>query len=483
MNTLQQLNAYSTGTLSYTDELTGIQVLPNRYQINGLIDTARPVLENIEKICSAGASWLSYDIHEGLWGVVINSSGTSIASFNDSNILGNISLSGTGITDLYNSVKVEFPHRDLRDSSDFISIEIPDVDRNANEEDNVLNITYDIINEPVQAQLLGFIELKQSRVNLVIKFETDFGKINLKAGDLIDITNSRFQFVNKMFRITSITEIQDDDGALKMEITALEYDANVYSTADLYRYTRSDENGIITIGDIGVPGVPQITKFELDARPRIVVESTAPTGIVEGLEYWLTNDVNSTEENRSYRLIATKRPAGGGNFASGYNVVLDYDSIPSSNFLIKTRGFNSVTVGPYSDPSGLVEFTAVQVTDAIGPDTVQVDSSGNIIQSLGMLALLNAVNGLFSGNTATNSLFDTIFDLFTTATGVDLIGDATGGGIGGLIGDQIWDTIDSTTEIYQVGSYDLERFTSITFEPQGSSGTTVTLNIDWPTTP
>jgi hypothetical protein len=96
MNTLRQLNTYSTSSVTFTDQGLGSgQVLANRYRINGLLDTAVPVLENIEKICNAAGSWLSYDTHEGRWGVVINQTGNSVASFNDSNIIGNISVSGT----------------------------------------------------------------------------------------------------------------------------------------------------------------------------------------------------------------------------------------------------------------------------------------------------------------------------------------------------------------------------------------------------
>jgi hypothetical protein len=420
MNSLTELNTYSALSVAYDDQGTGAQTLADRYQINGVIDSSQSVMSNIEKICNAAGSWLSYDIHEGKWGVVINNSGTSVASFNDTNILGSISLSGTGLTDLYNSVKVEFPHRELKDSADFVTIEIPDEDRNANEEDNTLNLSYDIINEPIQAQLLGFIELKQSRIDKVIKFNTDFSKVNLKAGNVIDVTNTRFSFNAKLFRIISISEIQDEDGALQAEITALEYDPDVYSTANLYRYTREDSNGIITIGSIGVPGTPQVSKFERDSRPRIVVETTSPTGVVEGIEYWLTNDVNVAESLRSYRLIATRRPTGGGIFTSGTEVSLDYDALETSDFLIKTRGFNSTTVGPFSSPSGLVNFVAQQVTDAIGPSTSIIDSAGGLVTLLAANYLLGQLGGLITGNVSSGSLIGSIIGAITSSTGVNL---------------------------------------------------------------
>ena len=432
MKSLSQLNAYSTSTVVYVDEtLGGGQVLANRYQINGLLDTAKPVLENIELMTNAGGSWLSYDIHEGKWGVVINQTSTSVASFDDSNIIGNISLSGTGLRDLYNSVKVEFPNRDLKDSADFIQDEIPDVDRNANEVDNVLNITYDIINDPVQAELLGLLELKQSRVDLVISFRTDFTYVNLKAGDVVNITNDRYSFVNKPFRIITIAEIQDDDGALQMEITALEYNDDVY-VADLYKYTRSDLNGIITIGSIGKPGTPQVTKFEQASRPRVLIESLAPTGIVEGMEFWLSTDVAEADDDlRSYRLIATRRPINGGTFSSGDNITLDYDSLGDTNFVIKTRGVNSTTVGQYSDPSGFVYFAPVQTTDAIGVETALVDPTTGLILSLGANYLLKKLFDMATstGTTSTSSIYEWFNDLFKENTGVDLEQEAQAGGL------------------------------------------------------
>ena len=429
MKTLAQLNAFSAQSVTFTDEALGAgQVLANRYQINGVIDTAKPVMENIELLCSAAATWLSYDIHEGKWGVVINQTDTAVASFDDTNIIGNISVGGTGLEDLYNTVKVEFPHRELRDNPDFFSIAIPSSDRNANEQDNTLNISYDVINDPVQANLLGAIELKQSRVDLIINFATDFSYINLKAGDIVNVTDSRFAFTNKPFRIITIVERQDDDDALMMEITALEYNANVYSTADLYKYIRTDENGIVTIGNIGVPGTPQVSKIEVDSRPRIIVESTAPSGIVDGMEFWITNDVTVEDDGqRSYRLLATNRAPGGGTFASGSTVRLEYDQLSSSEFFIKTRGFNSVTVGQFSSPSGLTTYNPTQVTNGIDENTKALSVIGGIATVLTVLDLLKSVDGLFGGNTGTNSIFKQIFDLFKDETGVDIVDQAVSG--------------------------------------------------------
>lgn len=428
------LNTFSQDSIAYDDQGTGAATLDDRYQINGLIDTAQPVLENSEKILNAAASWLSYDTHEGKWGVVINKTGSSVASFSDSNILGNISLSGTGLQDLYNQVKVEFPHRQLRDSADFYNISVPTssipadwtpFSLNTNEEDNILELKYDIINEPVQAQLLGLIELKQSRLDKVIQFQTDFTYYNLKAGDIIDVTNSRFGFSSSLFRIISINEIQDTGGALMMEITALQYNANVYSIADLYRFTRTTADGILPFGAIGQAGTPAVTKYENDSRPRIEITTTAPTGLVEGIEFWLTTDTAILDDAlRSYTLIGDKKPIGGGVFTSGTNVTIEYTP-NAGNFYVKARGYNTTTVGIYSDVSGFV-FTPTQTTDAITPDTSILDSTGGLLGAIGLFSMLSKLSDLFPSGSS-GSIFDRIFEVFKDTTGIDLVGDAAGG--------------------------------------------------------
>lgn len=424
------LNTYSDTSVNYTDQGTGAATLANRYQINGVIDTKNNVLRNAESILSAAGSYLSYDTHEGKWGIVVNNAKTSSASFSDDNILGNISVGGTGLQDLYNSVKVAFPHRDLRDSADFVKIEIPSSDRNANEPDNTLNITYDIINEPVQAEVLGFIELKQSRVDLMIQFETDFSYINLKAGDVVDVTNDRYGFTNKLFRIITITERQDSNGALIMSISALEYDADVYSTQNITRFTRSDDDGIITIGSIGTPNTPQVTKFERSNRPRIEIDAVTPTGVVEGVEFWITFDYQVADDaNRSYTLIGTLRPPGGGVYTSGTSITFDYQNLNAQDFFIKVRGVNTTTTGPFSSPSGLVEFVPEQVPDAITPDTSILDSTGGLATALGVVSLLNNLDTLlgFTSGDSQSSLFDKIFETFEDVTGFDIVGETSGG--------------------------------------------------------
>ena len=218
------------------------------FKINGVINTNDSVLSNLEKIASSACAWLTYDINQGKWAVVINKDEGSIGivTFNDTNIIGGINITTTGLTELYNSVEIEFPHADIKDRKDYITFEIAASERYPNEPDNVLKITTDLVNDPMQAAAIAMRELKQSRVDKVIEFRTDYSYIGLKAGDVIGVTNDALNFGGKMFRIIKVSEEDSDDGTFNLSITALEYDGNVYNTDGLSRTDRSVSNGIVS---------------------------------------------------------------------------------------------------------------------------------------------------------------------------------------------------------------------------------------------
>lgn len=253
----------------------------NKYTVNGLIDTSNNVLDNINILARSAGCFVTWDGQFGRWSIIINEPGSSVKSFNDSNILGNINVSGTGVADLYNSVQIEFPHKDLRDATDYIVLDIPTADRFNGELDNQLSINLQSINDPIQATIIASQELKQSRVDKIIQFRTDFSANGLQAGDIIDITASAYDYTNKLFRIVQIEEEDSDDGSIIYNITALEYDIDVYLTGDLIRNTRTVKNGIrakITNDDMAV-----MDDIDIGSQIGRLLAANAALGVINSL--------------------------------------------------------------------------------------------------------------------------------------------------------------------------------------------------------
>jgi hypothetical protein len=220
--------------------------LDARYQINGLIDTNQSALDNMTAIVNSCNTWLSYDALVGKWAVVINQAGSSEYSFDDSNIIGGIKLNTTDLDNLYNSVEVRFHNTLLRDKEDYILLEIPLVQRLPNEPPRRLTINAPLVNNQIQAQLIGLIELKQSRLDKVIQFQTDFSYINIEAGTIISVTNTVYGWTSKLFRVLQMSE-QETNGTIVIEFTAQEYSSDIYDETDLYEYLRPTQDGLIEL--------------------------------------------------------------------------------------------------------------------------------------------------------------------------------------------------------------------------------------------
>jgi len=411
----------------------------NDFEINGVIDTNKPVWKNIENIANSAGAWVTYDSTTGQYEAVVNKAGTSSHSFNDTNIIGAIKVSGTGLDQLYNKCYVSFPLTDVKDSSDTLRISAPPAILKDDEPDNQMNLTYPLVNNPIQAAKLGLLELKQGRVDLIVEFTTDFHQNDVKAGELIDITNDIFAWTNKVFRVLQIKEV-DNGKDLLYQITALEYDSDVY-TFDVGKsspswpdyYSIADEDGINTIGELAQCVTPTVTRTEQVSRPNFLVETTVPNqpGIVEGVEVWYYKIPDSElpswetvdDAARTYNKIFTIRPTGNQTvFPPNQDVSHDIDTLDAGNYLFKVRAVNSVTTGPFSDVMGSYEaYDPQQTTDRIDNNTEVDEGSGNILTTFGLAGLIALINSLIRDNSnASGGVFDKIFSIFNTDKGYDL---------------------------------------------------------------
>jgi hypothetical protein len=291
----------------------------------------------------------------------------------------------------------------------------------ANEPGKTIEISLPFTNSQVVAAKIGLVQLKQGRVDKIIKFKSDFSYIDLSAGDLIDVTTSVYGFTNKVFRIVSIAESFDDDGVLTMDITALEYDAAVYDY-DITEFDVETDGGILGIGSIGKPNAPTVTKTEQANVPKIVINGQVPSGVVDTLEYWITFDTSVSEASRNYIKIGQYSNPTGASLTEDATYSYTYTGLQQSDFYVKIRGTNSVAVGPYSDPSGLIAYVPIVVADTISDEPVSI---GGQLMGLGLLTLLNNLDKLFSGVSGPGSLLDTIIGGIKDETGVDLAAGAT----------------------------------------------------------
>jgi hypothetical protein len=363
------------------------------FEINGVIDTGDTILNNLNELCSAAGCWLSYDIAQGKWAVVINKTGTSVASFNDTNIIGGINISSTGLTELYNSVEIQFPHKDLNNEKDYISLSIADGDRYPNEQENILQIQTELLNDPIQAELLASRQLKQSRIDKVIDFRTDFSKLGLKAGDLIDVTNTPYNFSSKVFRIISIQEDDADDGVLSLSIKALEYNADVYSTAGLTYNVRTLQTGITTLSNNPAVKSSANQSAIIQGQPQIF---SFVTGYIK------LNDTSSQQTDFGWVQDFDDATL----YASGYGITLPYTGRYKVTYYLNCAAFWNYTGTTANLPTTVRKRFKMNIRNSAGRiDTNSLIDSTTVLKGEDALADMNLV-GVFYGTKGTAISFN-----------------------------------------------------------------------------
>ena len=312
-----------------------------RYEINGVISSGDSAKNNLEKIGIACASWNTFDYSEGKWKIIPNrglGSGelASVFEFNDDNIIGEVGITATNLEDLYNILEVEFPSRAARDQNDYFRGAIDAGERNLLEPDNILNMRIDLVNNALHSARLGLIELKQSRVDLIITFRADYSAIQCEAGDVVKVTNSIYGFVNKLFRITKLREIEDELGGLTVEVTALEYNADIYIDESLYDTSVPAGSGIPTFGGTSsfpAPSVPQIVAVTTGTSPNFSIRTTVDPGstAVDEIQWYY-----NTTSTGSFSYL-TNEYNGAGSWPGGSTVTDVIIGLPGDSYYFRAR--------------------------------------------------------------------------------------------------------------------------------------------------
>ena len=207
------LNTYSDQTITFTDS-SGNPATQARYRINGVLDTGQNVLANIDRIMLACDSWNAYNAASGKWSIVINKAESTSYAFDDTNIIGEIKVSLTDITNSINQIEAQFPSKLNRDQRDLVYLETPNNLLYANEPINKFSCNFELINESVQVSYLANRVLEQAREDLIVSINAAYPAIQIDAGDVVSITNTSYGWSAKLFRTMKVSEISLPDGNL-----------------------------------------------------------------------------------------------------------------------------------------------------------------------------------------------------------------------------------------------------------------------------
>ncbi len=434
------------------------QRFATRHQTQGTVSTADSVFENVNGFLKNFNGLLSYE--GGKYALRIEVASDTITStvvtaansgsysgytkgvqynprvINDDDIIGNITINDRGTQKSYNTVSTS-----IQDPANlFKGRAVTFYDSNYLRADkNVVKsgqINIASVSNYYNARINVENYLRKSRFGLSISFKTGPKSLLLLAGDTITISNSKFGFVEKYFRITNINYAKDCTAT----VTAEEYDDSFYS--------------------ISTPTLPSVVSQ--DQRQGLQATPSAPSSlsasvaenVLGGINLSWTNGSGLTTANcfteiwshpsnsAANRTLLTRVPFPGTTFVDqlGKKDISRYYWVRSGKVVTLTSGgqnktkelfsafvgpANAVTVAPISAYgvalSGEAFFTSTSGTLAptsIALSTTRTNSAGSVtyaaVNNSGASVTLTSSSN--TGVTLTSANFGSATSVTITAT-------------------------------------------------------------------
>ena len=330
----------------------------------------------------------------------------------------------------------------------------------------------------MQSDLLGQMELRQSRDDLVIEFTSNFYGIQAQAGDIIAVSTELYGWAPKYFRVMRVKEIEGEDGDLTAQIQALEYNPDAYTIEPITEFSTSSNVGIGVYGSSpNLPPPPDVIIAVVDADaaiPNFLLQVIIPStgGPFDEIELYYTEGWDQ------FPITGSIVPGTGSNGAPVGKGLL---TVTATTFGAINAGDRIDLAAPAADI-----FIVSQISNTVAPKTFV--SGGVPGSATNTLLTFTNVTGLLVGNTLTgtgipNGSFIIEIDAGTNTVRIEdpVLVQAAGtyavtGGLGTYIVDTST-TISGTADLYDFPEDDnfkfLKKIVPEGNDPTFTNGTTV----------
>tara|TARA_R100000388_G_scaffold17607_2_gene13657 strand:- start:180 stop:3164 length:2985 start_codon:yes stop_codon:yes gene_type:complete len=223
----------------------------NLLDMNIALDTRNKVLNNIRELVLSCRGLLSYA--GGKYKLTIESTGSSVLTLDESDIIGGINIQSESKTDKYNKVLIDFPDIDLGFKNNTASFPPNDDSGLASADQHATMKTADGgellegrftlqgLTSFHQAQEHAEVILRRSRNGLRVSLKASGEAMNLIVGDIVSITHATPSFSAKVFRVIGVTLNKDQTVNL-----------NLVEHQDSF-YTFATQSAVATIPDTTLP--------------------------------------------------------------------------------------------------------------------------------------------------------------------------------------------------------------------------------------
>jgi hypothetical protein len=406
---LTALNTYSNVLINYID-YNGFSQTLKRFQFDGVLETNQPIMTNIQLMASSCDCLVKYNEITGQWGVIVQQPTYTVAmALDNSNIVSGIQVSPTDISNSFNIAEVKFPDGSEQDSFASVTFDLAVINPSLlypNEPVNKQQITLQLVNSNVRAQLLANRFLESCREDLQVQLEINFEGIQLEAGDIVTLTNANYGWVAKLFRIAKVTEKFSENGSVTATLGLLEFNPLVYDDVAITEFTPAPNTGLgdpLTFGTIPAPTIGGAQPSAPNPSFQVNV-TTSSAGIVQYAEIWYSPYASPTASQRIFAGTTAIQSNGNPYDPSFAMPIITLTDIPSGDWYFFSRMVNQLGSSDFSAASAKLtwrpttftypeKYLIVAYADDINGTNLSASPTGK-----SYYGLYNSTNQTFSSN-------------------------------------------------------------------------------------
>lgn len=303
----------------------------NLFDCNAVIDTGQKLIDNTRTLLKGMRGFLPYA--QGKYKLIIETTGSSVLTLNEDNIIGGIRVSSSRKNEKFNRVQVNFINPDKNFQSDTI---IYDTDHSSLKtadggflQEGVIDLP--TITNPYQALEFGEIVLKRSRDNLGLELTANYQAMNLAIGDLVSVTHSITGFSSKLFRVMGMAI----NPSFEVSLSLIEHDESWY--------TFSEKSEVATVPNTSFPD-----PFTVQAPASITLSDE----LIEYSEGIVITRLNiligaSTDNFVQYYVVEAKKSTESDFKIIGQGTTLNYELlnvVDDITYNVRCRAINTLGV-------------------------------------------------------------------------------------------------------------------------------------------
>ena len=351
-----------------------------KHQGNITVDTSQPVFDNVNGLLEHFGGILRYNAGKYFLEVeamapTISDIDSEPANITEDQIIGKIRISDEGIRGAYNSLAVSYADPSNKFEAKNISFFNSDylkADKNIARKGN---LSIPGVTNYYNARLLAEKYLNSSRFGGTISLTISPRGLILLPGSIIQLQYSRYGWVNKKFRVESLT-ISDD---CLVDIVAKEYDDSFYTASNIKKQAGVGLTGLSVINTISPPTGLTATEFD-DA------DASAAT-----ISLTWTNSSNSNSANTLTEIYGYTNTANITSISSNTATTTAAHGFTVGDILVGFNTANGITTGNIYYVKTATS-TTLTLSTSLGGDTLSLTNGSGLTIGLGAQALITTVN-------------------------------------------------------------------------------------------